>query len=182
MSSAIQITADHGYGRVGQWMKKCSCCGKNFIGSPVVERFFGKAKTADGHNYQCKRCLKERRDAKRARSKQYLADRKQLTGCENPLCECTPNERVEREARLEHHHLDPTTKKFNPASGTEKPIAELIDEVHQTIVLCKWSHDQTKGYRGALSECGVEMAKAREEEMSRYRTSRMAGAGGPRQP
>jgi hypothetical protein len=179
MPRAIRIRKEDGYGRVGQWMKTCSCCGKNFVGSSIVERWFGEAKTADGHNYECKRCLKQRRDAKRALGTSYLAAIKQLTGCENPLCTCTPEERITREARLEHHHLDPTKKNFNPSRGVDKPLTELIDEVHLTVCLCKWSHDQTKGYRGSLSGFGVAVARAHEERLNRFKGARTFGVGPP---
>ncbi len=41
MASAVLLTAEHGYGRVGQKIKRCSKCRLNFIGDAVVEMLRG---------------------------------------------------------------------------------------------------------------------------------------------
>jgi excinuclease UvrABC helicase subunit UvrB len=82
-----------------------------------------------------------------------------------------------REAVLEFHHLDPAVKTFSLAHGTERSLREMIEEAHKTICLCKWSHDQTKGYRGQLSEYGQRLPVAVAERLDAFSANRVVGAG-----
>jgi hypothetical protein len=144
----------------------------------VQENFGQNQQTLDGFNYQCKRCVKRSSDKTRAKGRAYLADMKALTGCENPLCECNPEEQFAREASLHHHHFDPAAKTFPLSRGTDRPIAEQIEERHKTVLICTWSHDQAHvGNKGELSPYGIRMADAHQERLAQFETSRAVGAG-----
>lgn len=177
MPRAIVITAAHRFGRIGQLMKKCSCCGLNYVGDAVVYRSFGKRSRnrIDGLLEICRRCAKQANDKRRAPGRGYIAAMQQF-GCQNPLCACTPAERRDRERLLHFHHRNPETKNFDMARAVDRPIGEMLNEWMLTIMLCGWSHGRAHN-RGALSRYGQEVHEEWEARLAAFKRSREVGTG-----
>ncbi len=175
MASAVEITPDHHYGRVGQKMKRCSKCRLNFIGGAVVERFFGvRRRNKDGLHEHCKRCLKRDKDTRRAVGRGFQNTMNSL-GCQNPFCTCSPEERVVNEQHMQGHHRDPATKNFNPSEGGDRTLAENLEEEGLLIRICAKAHRRAHDKNGALTQYGHQMNAAWDEQLAGYTTSRDFG-------
>jgi hypothetical protein len=170
-------------GLIQEWMKECSDCGTRFIGTRLVELHFPKNKrTADGHTYECKQCLKRKRDTTRASGRGFLDDLKNLFGCQAPDCACTAEEKSRREAScLAFHHADPASKAYNPAHGTQKRFWDQHKELGKCILLCSEKHRAAHKNDGSLTPYGLELLRGHNEAQAQIKRPRRheVGAGKP---
>ena len=61
-------------------------------------------------------------------------------------------------SKLEFHHIDPLTKKFNIGDCEGIPLNEVIEEIKKCVLLCGYHHDKLhKQERKAYSSGTVEL-------------------------
>ena len=96
-------------------------------------------------------------------------------GCQNPRCDCSPEERAINEKSIVGHHRDPATKNFNPSEGVDRTLAENIEEEGMLIRICAWSHGKAHHRDGSLTQHGHEMNAAWDEQVVGYASTRSIG-------